>query len=120
MAKFLLRIVIYAIAIEIAAAIMPGIRIVRPDLGTVLILGLIFGLVNAFIKPILTLLTCPFVILTLGLFVFVINGVLLLITARLSDGRLIVDGLGWAILGGIVMGIVSVILELLVGLKAKA
>jgi putative membrane protein len=117
MRNFILRVIINAVAIAITAAILPGIRVVNSDIGTFLLLGLIFGVVNALIKPIVALLTCPLVILTLGLFVFVINGIMLLITASLSGGRLVVDGLLWAIVGGIIMGIVNVVLEAVLGVN---
>jgi putative membrane protein len=120
MGKMLLRIVTYAIAIDLIAAIMPGIDVVNNDFGTLLIIGLIFGIVNALVKPIIMLLTCPFVILTLGLFVLVINGVLLLITEQLSGGRLRIDNFGWAILGGIVMSIIGMILEAALGAGERA
>src|SRR5258707_11588330 len=107
MGKFLLRVIINAIAIAITANLLPGIHIVNQDLGTLLLIGLIFGIVNALVKPLLSLLTCPFIILTLGLFILVINGAMLLLTANLSGGRLIVDGFWWAVGGGIIMGIVG-------------
>jgi putative membrane protein len=117
MGKLLGRIIINAIAIGITAAVLPGIHVLNNDIGTYLLLGLVFGLVNALIKPIVGLLTCPLVILTLGLFALVINGVMLLITAALSDGRLVVENLGWAIVGGIIMGIVNIVLESVFGLN---
>ncbi len=119
MGKFLLRVVINAIAIAITASILPGIHVVNQDLGTLLVIGLIFGLINALIKPLVSLLTCPFILLTLGLFVFVINGLMLLLTANLSGGRLTVDGFWPAILGGIIMGIVGLILETVLGIRGK-
>jgi putative membrane protein len=119
MGKFLLRVVVNAIAIAITAALLPGIHVVNNDLGTLLVIGLIFGLVNAVLKPLVSLLTCPFIILTLGLFIFVINGLMLLITANLSGGRLQVENLGWAIVGGIIMGIVAVILESALGVRER-
>ncbi len=111
MRNFLIRVVINAIAVAIAASLLPGIRVADNDLGTLLIIGLVFGIVNALVKPILILLTCPFVIATLGLFLLVINGLMLLLTASLIPDRLHVDGLGSAILGGIVMGLVGIVLE---------
>src|SRR6185436_514269 len=119
MGKFLLRVIINAIAIAITASVLPGIHVVNRDLGTLLIIGLIFGIVNALIKPILSVLTCPFIILTLGLFIFVINGLMLLLTANLSGGRLVIDGFWWAVLGGIVMGIVGLVLESVLGLRGQ-
>jgi putative membrane protein len=111
MGQFLLRVIINAVGIAITAQLLPGITVVNNDLGTLLIIGFVFGIVNALLKPLLLLLTCPAVILTLGLFVLVINGIMLLVTASLIPGRLQVDGLGWAILGGIVMSIITIILE---------
>jgi putative membrane protein len=102
---------INAVAIAIAASLLPGITVANNDLGTLLIIGLVFGIVNALVKPILILLTCPAVIVTLGLFILVINGLLLLLTASLVPDRLQVQGLGTAILGGIIMGIVGIVLE---------
>ncbi len=119
MSKFLLRVVVNAIAIAVTASILPGIHVVNQDLGTLLVIGLIFGIINALIKPIVSLLTCPFILLTLGLFVFVINGLMLMITASLSGGRLTVEGWGTAIIGGIIMGIVGLILETVLGIRGK-
>jgi putative membrane protein len=119
MGKFLLRVIVSAVAIAVTAAILPGIRVVNNDIGTFLLLGLIFGIVNALVKPIVSLLTCPLVILTLGLFLLVINGLMLLLTASLSGGRLFVDGLGWAIIGGIIMGVVNMVLEVALGLNRE-
>lgn len=117
MGKFLLRVIINAIAIAITAKLLAGIHVVNNDLGTLLIIGLIFGIVNALIKPILSVLTCPFIILTLGLFIFVINGLMLLLTASLSGGRLVIDGFWWAVAGGIIMGIVGLVLESILGIR---
>ena len=117
MPKFLIRVVVNAIAIWITASILPGIQVIDNDLGTLLIVGLIFGVVNALIRPIVMLLTCPAVILTLGLFILVINGLMLSLTASLAGDRLTVDGFGTAILGGIIMGISGVILESVLGLR---
>jgi putative membrane protein len=119
MGKFLLRVVVSAIAIAITAAVLPGIHVVNNDMGTLLVIGLVFGLVNALLKPIVFLLTCPFMILTLGLFIFVINGLMLLVTASLSGGRLQVENFGWAVVGGIIMGIVGVILESVLGIRDR-
>lgn len=117
MRDFLIRVVISAAAIAITASVLPGVHVTNNDIGTLLIIGLIFGIVNGLIKPIISLLTCPLVLLTLGLFILVINGLMLMLTASLSGGRLAVDGLGWAIIGGIIMGIVGVVLEWALGVN---
>ncbi len=119
MAQFVLRLVVNAIALVITAYVLPGIH-VETEIGALLVVALIFGVVNALVKPVITILSCPLIILTLGLFYLVVNGLMLLITDALSGGRFEVDGLGWAILGGIVMGLVGMVLESVLGLDSEA
>lgn len=111
MEKFLLRLVINAAAVAATAAILPGIHVKNNDIGTLLIIALIFGLVNVFIKPVIVILSCPLVLLTLGLYMLLINGVMLLITEAVAGDRFRIDGFWWAVLGGIVLGLISGILE---------
>ncbi len=117
MGSIILRIIVNAIAIAITAAILPGIHVTNNDVGTYLIIGIVFGLVNAVVKPIVTLLTCPLVIVSLGLFILVINGLMLMLTAALIPERLTIDGFGWAIIGGIIMGVVGMVMESALGLN---
>jgi len=117
MREFLLRVIVNAIAIAATAAILPGINVANMDIGTLLIVGLVFGIVNALVKPIVTALTCPFVILSLGLFLLVINGCMLMLTASLVGERLMIDGFLWAIIGGIVMGLIGMVLEGMLGIN---
>ena len=119
MRNFLIRVIINAIGIALTAEILPGIHVANNDLGTLLIIGLVFGIVNALLKPLLILLTCPAVILTLGLFLLIINGIMLAVTASLIPARLQIDSFGWAVLGGIVMGIIGIVLESVLGLRDK-
>ncbi len=112
MKEFLIRVLINAVAIAVTAMLIPSIHIANNDISTLLIIGLIFGLVNSLLKPLLLLLTCPAVLLSLGLFIFVINGVMLMITDSLAGDRLTIDGgILPAILGGMVMAAVSIALE---------
>lgn len=126
MREFLIRVLINAVAIAVTALLIPNIHIANNDISTLLIVGLIFGLVNSLLKPLLLLLTCPAVLLSLGLFIFVINGLLLMITDSLAGDRLIIEGgIFTAILGGMVMAAVSIVLESLLKLddsseRAKA
>jgi putative membrane protein len=118
MVKLIIRIIVSAVAIAVTAYLLqPHIVVTNNDIGTYLLLGLIFGIINALIKPLVTLLTCPLVILSLGLFIFVINGFMLLLTAAFSGGRLYVEGLLWAIVGGVIMGLVNMVLEVVLGLN---
>jgi putative membrane protein len=115
MTHFLIRLVINAVALGVAALILPGIRFGgegdMASLINILIVALIFGLVNAFIKPILALLTCPFYIITLGLFTFVVNALMLMLTAWLVGPRFVVDGFWTALLGSIIISIVSTVIS---------
>ena len=76
------------------------------EYGTYLWIGLVFGVVNAIVGPILRLLALPFVVLTLGLFLLVINAALLGLTALLTE-RLQIDGLVTALIGGLVLAVVG-------------
>lgn len=112
MREFLIRVLINAVAIAVTALLIPNIHIANNDVSTLLIIGLIFGLVNSLLKPLLILLTCPAVLLSLGLFIFVINGFMLMITDSLAGDRLTIDGgIFTAILGGMVMAAVTIALE---------
>jgi putative membrane protein len=115
MRNFILKVVIFAVAIGLVAKLVPGIHILGDNLSTLLIIGFVFGVLNAFVKPIIKFLTCPLVLVTLGLFVLVINALMLLITAALIPARLQIDGFFPAFVGGIVMSIISMILERILG-----
>lgn len=120
MRDFAIRVLINAVAIAVTALLIPGIQVANNDIVTLLILGLIFGLVNSMLKPILLLLTCPMVILSLGLFILVINGLMLMITDALAGDALIIEGgMSTAIWGGVVMAIVSMALEAALRLDDK-
>lgn len=110
MREFLIRILINAIAVAVAAAILPGIT-VKDSVTGLLTVGFILTALNALVKPVLKLLSCPFVILTLGLFVLVINALVLALAAQFSGDTLNVDGFWWAVAGGIVMAVVNMVLE---------
>jgi len=108
MRNFVIRLFVNALALSAAAYVVNGITL-SGGFGDVLLVALIFGLVNALLKPIVFLLSLPFLLLTLGLFAFVVNGAMLLLTARLTE-HLAVSGLGAAILGSIVISLVSMVL----------
>jgi len=118
MMQFIVRLVVNAIALLVTAYVLPGIH-VSDEILPLLLVALIFGVVNALVKPVLTVLSCPLIILTLGLFYLVVNGLMLLITDALAGSRFEVDGLGWAILGGIVIGLVGMVLDSMLGLDER-
>ena len=109
MSRFIIRILINAAALWVAAQLLSGITLAQ-DFVTVLIVALVSGLINALLEPILTILSLPFSIVTLGLFTLVINGLLLLLVDALTDG-LTIAGFWWAVLGSIVISIVSMVLN---------
>lgn len=104
----LLRWLILSLAIVVAAYLFPGIRV--EGFGTALVAALVLGILNAFFRPILILLTLPINILTLGLFTFVINALLLMMTSGVIGG-LVVDGFGSALLGALIISLVSWLLS---------
>jgi putative membrane protein len=104
--------VILAVGIGVAAALVPGIDVTGGFL-TYLWLGVLFGLVNAILGPILHFIALPLTLVTLGLFALVVNGVLLAITAGLSD-HLDVGGFLGTILGALIISIVTAVLGILV------
>ncbi|HET9905116.1 MAG TPA: phage holin family protein [Anaerolineales bacterium] len=117
MTKFILRWAINAIALYLAVQILPGIGL-RGDLVSILWLALIFGLVNALFRPLIQILTCGLIILTLGLFTLVINTFLFWLTSVIGNsfgvGLTISDPVWWnAFLGGLVVSIVSVVMTLI-------
>jgi putative membrane protein len=119
MRKLLLRWLIDAVAVWAAIQWVPGITAVD-GWGTVLIVALILGLVNALISPIIKLLTCPLILLSLGLFTLVINAMMLLLAAAIARGVGIgfqVDGFVPALLGSVVISVVSFALSALTGVN---
>ena len=112
MRSLLIRWVVLAIAIAIAAAVVEGIDI-DGGAGAFLAVAALFGLVNALIRPIVRLLALPVRVMTLGLVSFVINGLMLLITDWLLD-VLDVGGLWPAIVAAVVVSVVSTVLNWLV------
>ncbi|MFN0072491.1 MAG: phage holin family protein [Chloroflexota bacterium] len=105
MTKMLVQIVINAALLWVTAYLVPGISF-SGDLVNLLLLGVIFGVVNWLIKPVLLILTLPLTILTLGLFALVINALMLMLTSALSPDY-DVDGFFPALLGSIVISILS-------------
>lgn len=114
MAYLLLRLLVNALSIAIIARFLPGIHVASNDPAAFVFIGLVFGIINALLKPIITLLTCSLVLLTLGLFILVINGLMLWLTAALLPELFRIDSFGWAILGGIIVSIVNMVLESLI------
>lgn len=113
----LLRVVVNALALLITVALTPRIYFINRSLGMWLLLAVMLGVLNALIKPIVQFLTLRFIFATYGLVVALINGVLLLLLEFLFPEHFAVDGLVfWPLVGGLVLGIASAVLENLLGL----
>lgn len=100
-----------ALAIFIVSRIVPGIIV--SDFGAALVAAIVLGLVNALIRPILLLVTIPLTVITLGLFALVINALMLLLAGSVTSGFR-VDGLGAALVGSILLSVISMLLHSLV------
>ncbi len=102
--SFLIRTLVNAAALYVAAALVPGIAISGPV--ALIFAALVFGVVNAVVRPVLFVLSLPVTVLTLGLFLLVINAAMLGLTALLLPGMQ-VAGFGSAVLGAIVVSVVA-------------
>ncbi|SCY92357.1 phage holin family protein [Alkaliphilus peptidifermentans] len=112
--KFLARLLVSAVSIYIIAYLMAGITVTTVE--ATLMAAVILGLVNTFIKPLIIFLTLPINIMTLGLFTFLLNGIVLYGTASIVNGFYVV-GLVDAIIGSILISIVNMLLSGVLGVK---
>ena len=121
--NFLIRVVVNGLALWVAALVIPGVNLANGESSwttkvvTVLVVALVFGVINAFVKPVARLLSLPFIILTLGLFTFVVNAFMLQITEWICDWvnlDFTIDEFFWdAVLAAVVITFVSWVLNLI-------
>ncbi len=104
MAHLLLMWLINALAVYATASLLGGIYV--QSFWAALIVALVLGLINAVVKPVLIFFSFPFIIVTLGLFLLIINALMLMLAAALVDG-FAVNSFGWAVLGSLVISLVS-------------
>lgn len=103
----LIRLLVQALAVFITAWLLSGVSV--NDMRSALIVAVLLGLMNTFVKPILAFFTLPITIITLGLFSFILNAVLILLVDHLVDGFAVAN-FWWAIIFGFVLSIVNWIL----------
>jgi putative membrane protein len=115
--RLLLRIVVLAVIFDLVAWIVPGIHI-HGGIVSLLWIAILFSLVNLVIGPLVRLLSLPVIMVTLGLFLLIINAALLALTAWLSKD-LAVDSFGAAILGGLLISVFGWFAELIFPLRSK-
>lgn len=115
--RFLLKLVVIAVAVWIVAAVVPGVH-VQHGIGSYAIIAVIFAVINVLVKPVLKLLSFPFILLTLGLFLIVINAAVLGLTA-LATTRLDIDGFGPAVVASLLISAVTWTGDNVLGLKDR-
>lgn len=113
MRNLAIRLLINAVALWLAAYLVDGIWL-SPDFFDVLVVATLFGLVNALVKPVVTVLALPLIFLTLGLLVFVINAAMLMLTDALA-GSLQVSGFRAALWGSLIISVVNMVLTRALG-----
>ncbi|MEJ1107202.1 MULTISPECIES: phage holin family protein [unclassified Kribbella] len=124
--NLIIRLFANAVALAVAAWIVSGITLEGATAGrrvlTLLIVAAIFGIVNAVVKPILEWLSCLAIALTLGLFLFVINAAMLLLTSWITgklDVQFHVDGFWSALFGAVIISVVGILLNIVLPDKSK-
>ncbi|WP_348789537.1 phage holin family protein [Leifsonia sp. NPDC080035] len=114
--RFLLRVIINAVALWLTTLIVSGVSVhpyaddTTATVLTYLLIAVIFGVVNAIVGTVIRVVAFPLYVLTLGLISFIVNGLLLLIVAWISDAMgfgLHIDGFWWGVLGALVLGIIA-------------
>ena len=120
--NLILRLLVNAAALWVAARLIEGIRVggatQQEQIVTLLLVALIFGVVNALIRPLVKAVTCPFYVLTLGLFTFIVNALMLMLTGAVAGAfglDFAVDGFWAALLGSLVISVVSFLLSMFLG-----
>lgn len=120
--SFVLRVLINGVALWFAQVLLSGMSIIGADttpgkVGVILLVALVFGIVNAIVKPIIQIVSLPLYIITLGLFTLVVNALMLMLTAWITEQTswgLRIDGFGTAVIGALVVSVVSFVLSLVV------
>lgn len=123
--KFLLRLLITAASLWVATKFVTGISFTGDNYAALLGVALVFGLVNVIVKPILSFFSFPVVLLTLGLFLFVINALMLMLTSYLSSPSLLgfgfrVTGFVPALIGSLVVSVTAGILHFVLGTNRES
>ena len=114
--NFLIRLILNAVAIYLTASLLPGVS--AGDFFDAFILAVVLAILNSTLKPLFIILTIPVTVVTLGLFLIVINAGVILLAAWFVDG-IVIDGFWWAVLFGLIVSILNSILYGLAGDKSK-
>ncbi len=121
MKRFVVRLLITTLAFYAAVTLVSGMHWHGEPIALVGV-ALVFSLVNGLLKPLITILTCPLIVLTFGLFMLVVNALLLLATARVSQSfglGFVIDGFWPAFWGGLIIGLASTVLTAMTGAERR-
>ena len=110
-----MRILINGLTLALVVLLLPGVHVPESSLVTFLLLGIVFGILNAVIKPLLQILTLPFLFVSYGLVVIIINSIVLIVLALLADELIVMDRLISVIIAAIIVGILGGFLESIFG-----
>ena len=118
MKNFLIKTLIIAAAVVLASYFLPGVAVDR--FTTALLVALVLSVLNFFVKPVLIILTLPVTIITLGLFLFIVNAIIIVFAGKLVAGFR-VDSIWWALLFSLLLSFFTYILEIIIepGYKKK-
>jgi putative membrane protein len=115
--KLVLRWLVNTVAILVAAYLLPAVTVV--DLTWALVAAAVLGILNTFVRPVFRLLALPLTILTLGLFILVVNGFILEILDWLMGTRLEIDGFLWSVVAALIIAVVTTLINVLLGSDEK-
>jgi len=116
--SIVVRILLNGLGLMAAAYLLPGVHW-SGGLGALLVAGFVLGAINLLVRPVVTVLSCPLIVLSLGLFYLVINGLMLALADWLLDS-LVVDGFVWAVIGGLFLALFNLIVRVLFANERRA
>ena len=114
MKKWLLQSILSAVAVLFTAQILPGVQV--SGILDALLVALVLSFLNTFLKPVLLILTIPVTLLTFGLFLLVINAIIIVVADALLEG-FNVNGFGWALLFSLILSVINALLQSMTGLN---
>jgi putative membrane protein len=111
----IVRVILNGITLAVTVLLLPGVKAVDPSVLSFLLLGVIFGLLNALIKPILQVITLPYLFASYGLVVIIINSIVLIVLALLAPELIVIETILGVLAAGVIVGVLGGVLESIFG-----
>ena len=111
----IVRVILNGLILAITVLLLPGVKAVNPSLLSFLILGAVFGLLNALIKPIIQVITLPYLFASYGLVVIIINSIVLIVLALLMPELIVIETILGVLVAGVIVGVLGGVLESIFG-----